>query len=66
MKIIKENYTMKWFEFIDEKLIHHEVTNEYSIALTDDGKIKNITNELGSSINEDSEVFEYFSNKYNG
>jgi hypothetical protein len=66
MKIIKENYTMKWFEFIDEKLIHHEVTNEYSIALTDDGKIKNITNELGSSINEGSEVFEYFSNKYNG
>jgi len=66
MKVIKENYTMKWFEFVDEKLIHHEVTNEYSIALTDDGKIKNIINEFGSSISEDSEVFEYFSSKYNG
>ena len=66
MNVIKEKYTMKWFEFVNEKLIHHETTNEYSIALTDDGKIKNIINEFGFSISEGSEVFEYFSSKYNG
>lgn len=66
MKVINENYAMKWFEFVDEKLIHHEAVNEYSIAFDNNGKIKNIVNTLGSLVNENSEVFIYFKNKYDG
>lgn len=66
MQVIKENYTMKWYEFVDERLIHHEVTNKYSVALDDSGKVKNIVNTLGSLVDENSEVFIHFKSKYNG
>lgn len=65
MKVVKENYGLKWSELIDDKLIYHEVISEYSVAFDDNGKIKNVVNASGSLVSENSEVFEYFKNKYN-
>lgn len=65
MKVVKENYGLKWSELVDDKLIYHEVISEYSVAFDDNGKIKNVVNASGSLVSENSEVFEYFKNKYN-
>ena len=65
MKVIKENYTLKWSELVNDKLVYHHSTNEYSVAFDNKGKIMNIVNSSGSLVNENSDVFFYFKNKYN-
>jgi hypothetical protein len=65
MKVIKENYTSKWSELVNDKITYHQSTNEYSVAFDNKGKIVNIVNSSGSIISENSDVFFYFKNKYN-
>ena len=66
MKIVKDTYTYASF---DDKGKPKPVKYNYSIVLKND-KVQNVFNDVfgdwGHSVDKQSEIFEYYSSKYNG
>jgi hypothetical protein len=65
MKVIKDEYVHSYYVMSTEvpSLGHFKAT--YDVVLNNEGKVHNVFNEY-NSIEKNSEVFYYFSNKYNG
>jgi len=60
-KVITEPHT---YTSLDEEGKEHTMQTQYDIVFFD-GKVENVFNEYGHSVVKSSEVFEYYSNKFN-
>jgi hypothetical protein len=52
------------YNYTDEQGIRRNLKVTYSIVLKN-GVVQNVFNEFNNSVERNSEVFEYFSNKFN-